>query len=156
VPSCENIDQKNPRRVIRALEVIELTGRAFSDQRAEWKIPSVKLIGLEMDRADLHERINARVDAMFKAGLVDETRALLKKGLRENQTASQALGYKQVIEHLEGKIALPETIEMVKLRTRQFAKRQFTWFKRKLPCQWIQVKKSDNARDIAASLINLV
>jgi tRNA dimethylallyltransferase len=79
---------------------------------------------------------------MFKRGLVDETRELLKRGLRENRTASQALGYKQVIEHLDGAAGLDETIELVKLRTRQFAKRQLTWFKRQLPVQWMNASEN--------------
>ena len=78
---------------------------------------------------DLHARINARVDAMFARGLVDETRELLKRGLAENKTAMQAIGYRQVVEHLRGERSLAETIELVKIRTRQFAKRQLTWFR---------------------------
>jgi len=139
----EKIDRKNPRRVIRALEVIRVTGRPFSEQRSTWREIETPLIGLECERDDLHQRINSRVDEMFGAGLVEETCALLKQGLRENQTASQALGYKQVIEHLDGGASLAETIELVKLRTRQFAKRQMTWFKRQLPCKWFNAGSID-------------
>jgi tRNA dimethylallyltransferase len=144
----EKIDRNNPRRVIRALEVIRITGKPFSSQRAEWERPQAKLIALDVDRAELQKRINERVDKMFAAGLFEETRGLLQRGLRENRTASQALGYKQVIEHLDGKYSLNEAIELVKLRTRQFAKRQLTWFKRQLPCEWIRVENGRPLVDI--------
>jgi tRNA dimethylallyltransferase len=103
----EKIDKQNPRRVIRAVEVIRLTGKKFSEQRAEWKsdVRSRKLemlFALSRQADDLHARINARVDAMFARGLVDETRKLLKHGLAENKTAMQAIGYRQVVEHLRG------------------------------------------------------
>ena len=137
----EKIDRQNPRRVIRALEVIRLTGKPFSAQRAKWENaqPVPGFFGLEMNRDALHARINHRVDAMIAAGLANETHDLLKRGLRENRTASQALGYRQMIDHFDGKASLAETVELIKLRTRQFAKRQLTWFKRQLPCQWIPV-----------------
>ena len=97
--------------------------------------------------ADLRARINARVDAMFARGLVDETRELLKHGLAENKTAMQAIGYRQVVDYLRGEprklSGLPETIELVKIRTRQFAKRQLTWFRAQPGMQWIELKPDD-------------
>jgi tRNA dimethylallyltransferase len=142
-PKCfEQIDRSNARRVVRALEVIRITGKPFSEQRAEWKETNARIVGLEMERETLHRRIDRRVDEMFKRGLVDETRELLTRGLRENRTASQALGYKQVIEHLDGVVGLEETIALVKVRTRQFAKRQLTWFKRQLPVRWMNVSEN--------------
>lgn len=153
----ESIDRDNPRRVVRALEVIRLTGKPFSEQRAQWSSSEKQrlVIGLEMNRESLHQRINQRVDSMFAAGLVEETRELLKMGLRENRTAAQALGYKQVIEHLDGANSLSTTIELVKLRTRQFVKRQLTWFKRQLPCQWFDVSKAKSPGEIAEQLIDI-
>ncbi|HUS37438.1 MAG TPA: tRNA (adenosine(37)-N6)-dimethylallyltransferase MiaA [Verrucomicrobiae bacterium] len=150
----ERIDKSNPRRLVRALEVIRITGKPFSEQRAEWKETKARIVGLEMDRETLHRRIDRRVDEMFKRGLVDETRELLKRGLRENRTASQALGYKQVIEHLDGAAGLDETIELVKMRTRQFAKRQLTWFKRQLPVRWMNA--SENVVDELIDIHKLV
>jgi tRNA dimethylallyltransferase len=141
--------------VVRAIEVIRLTGKPFSEQRADWKEISARIIGLEMERDALHERINQRVDEMFRLGLVAETRELLQRGLRENRTASQALGYKQVIEHLDGVRSLEDTVEMVRLRTRQFAKRQFTWFKRQLPVQWTKVMPGEKPAEIADRLIDI-
>ena len=160
----EKIDKQNPRRVIRAVEVIRLTGKPFSAQRAEWKSDSTihgsrfttRLYCFTRQPADLHARINARVDAMFARGLVDETRALLQRGLTDNQTAMQAIGYRQVVEHLRGERALPETIELVKIRTRQFAKRQLTWFRRQLDPEWMELKPEESLDSIAANLLQAV
>ena len=85
--------------------------------------PESRFFCLTRSSPDLHTRINAGVDSMFLHGLVDETRNLLKHGLAENKTALQAIGYRQVVEHLNGERPLKETIELVKIRTRQFAKR---------------------------------
>ena len=156
----ETIDKKNPRRVIRAVEVIRLTGQPFSKQRAEWKSevhsPRSTVQGQKQEffclaRAtdDLRQRIDARVDAMFARGLVDETRELLKRGLEENKTAMQAIGYRQVVEHLRGERALKETIELVKIRTRQFAKRQLTWFRARKNLEWIELKPDESLENPA-------
>jgi tRNA dimethylallyltransferase len=100
----------------------------------------------------LHARINARVDEMFRRGLVDETRELLQRGLEQNQTAMQAIGYRQVVEHLQGVRSLAETIELVKQRTRQFAKRQLTWFRRQLAPKWIELKPDEPLETVLANL----
>jgi tRNA dimethylallyltransferase len=144
----ENIDKQNPRRVIRAVEVIRLTGKPFSEQRAEWNSCHLSPVTCHFycftrSPADLHARINARVEAMFACGLVDETRELLKRGLAQYKTAMQAIGYRQVVECLQGERSLPETIELVKIRTRQFAKRQLTWFRAQPGTQWIELKPGD-------------
>ena len=151
-PECyDKIDKENPRRVIRAVEVIRLTGKKFSAQRAEWKPssilhpPSSPLYCFTRPVEEMHRRINARVDEMFARGLVEETRELLKHGLAENKFAMQAIGYRQVVEHLRGEhplsgTALAETVELVKIRTRQFAKRQLTWFRRHGNCEWVELE----------------
>jgi len=142
----EKIDRQNPRRVIRAIEVIRLTGRKFSEQRANWSagastLPTAaRIFAFTRPIPDLHARIHARVDEMFARGLVEETRQLLDRGLAQNKTASQALGYRQVMEHLRGEHTLAQTIELVKIKTRQFAKRQMTWFRRHGNCDWIELK----------------
>jgi tRNA dimethylallyltransferase len=156
------IDQKNARRIIRAVEVIRLTGRPFSAQRAEWSshqrlgVPpgDSSIHGLLRSNEDLHARLNQRVEQMFAAGLVEETRALLHRGLEQNRTAMQAIGYRQVVEHLRGERSLEETIERVKIRTRQFAKRQMTWFRRQLEVEWISVDGSTTTEEIAARVIS--
>ncbi len=137
----QKVDRQNPRRVMRAIEVIRITGRPFSEQRADWQagrraVPG-HFIGLTRPAGELSERIRRRVDEMFARGLIGETESLLRCGLGENVTALQALGYRQVVEHLRGERPLAETIELVKIRTRQFAKRQLTWFRRQMKLDWI-------------------
>jgi tRNA dimethylallyltransferase len=163
--ACEKIDKKNPRRVIRAVEVIRLTGKPFSAQQSRWGeatgepgVGSSRCDDRTAPRAvptktnffcfvrqpdDLHTRINTRVDAMFQRGLVDEARELLKHGLEQNKTAMQAIGYRQVVEHLRGERPLAENVELVKIRTRQFAKRQLTWFRAQKNLEWIELKPDD-------------
>jgi tRNA dimethylallyltransferase len=100
-------------------------------------------------------RINLRVDEMFRRGLVAETEQLLKQGLAQNRTALQALGYRQVSEYLQGHRSLPETIELVKCRTRQYAKRQMTWFRRQLSVRWLQISTNDTPAVIAGQITQL-
>jgi tRNA dimethylallyltransferase len=168
------IDQKNPRRIIRAIEVIRLTQRPFSAQRSNWStlgasasrrhvdpngpacetpaLPGSRIIAFSRPTSDLHARINARVDAMFARGLVEETRHLLEHGLAQNKTAMQALGYRQVVEHLRGERGLLETIDLVKIKTRQFAKRQMTWFRRHGNCEWIELKSGKSYEQLIGCL----
>lgn len=153
----EKIDKQNPRRVIRAVEVIRLTGKKFSEQRVDWKAEGKRLkaeviFALTRKTDDLHARINIRVDEMFRHGLVDETRELLQRGLEQNQTAMQAIGYRQVVEHLRGERSLAETVQQVKIRTRQFAKRQLTWFRRQLNPEWIELKPDESLETVVANL----
>jgi tRNA dimethylallyltransferase len=135
------IDRANPRRVIRALEVVRLTGRSFSEQRARWTGHPVTdlFFGLARSGPDLGARIDGRVDEMFARGLVRETERLLEGGLAESHTAMQAIGYRQVVEHLRGERSQAETIRLVKQRTRQFAKRQLTWFRRQFSPEWLNL-----------------
>ena len=153
----EKIDKQNPRRVIRAVEVIRLSGKKFSEQRAEWKSEAPRqksgaIFCLTRRAEDLHARINVRVDDMFSRGLVEETRELLRRGLAENKTAMQAIGYRQVAEHLRGVRSLPETIELVKICTRQFAKRQLTWFRRHGNCRWLDLAPDETAESCAEKI----
>jgi tRNA dimethylallyltransferase len=161
----ERIDKKNPRRVIRAVEVIRLTGKAFSNQRADWNSCHVSRVTCHFycftrSPDDLHARINARVDAMFARGLVDETRELLKHGLAENKTAMQAIGYRQVVDYLRGEprklSGLPETIELVKIRTQQFAKRQLTWFRAQKNLEWIELKPDEPLEKCALKICEAI
>jgi tRNA dimethylallyltransferase len=166
----EKIDKQNPRRVIRAVEVIRLTGKKFSEQRAEWKVGSSRCDDRMAQRAvptktsfcftrqpaHMHARINARVDAMFARGLVEETRALLQHGLAENKTAMQAIGYRQVVEYLRDERSLTETIELVKSRTRQFAKRQLTWFRRHGNMEWIELNPEESVEECVQRICELI
>ena len=104
---------------------------------------------LDWPRQELHRRIDRRVDAMFAAGLVDEVRGLLASDRPLSQTAGQAVGYREVIEHLEGVRDLAETIELVKTHTRQFAKRQGTWFRSLSECRFVAVSEPLDAAGVA-------
>jgi len=152
----DEIDLQNRRRVVRAVEVIRLTGRPFSQQRAAWpeRAPALagRSFGLSRSRDDLIRRINVRVDRMFADGLIEETKGLLVRGLEGNRTAMQAIGYRQVVEHLRGERSRLETVELVKIRTRQFAKRQATWFHGQLDLAWLEVEPSESPADTAARL----
>jgi tRNA dimethylallyltransferase len=155
----ERIDRQNPRRVIRAVEVIRLTGKPFSAQRTPWQPPSPApaasslCFGFTRPTADLHQRIEIRIDAMFQRGWVAETEHLLERGLAENQTAMQALGYRQIVEHLRGVRSLTETIDLVKRRTRQFARRQRTWFRRQLPLTWITLEPQTDLESTVRAIL---
>jgi tRNA dimethylallyltransferase len=153
----EKIDRQNPRRVVRAVEVIRLTGKKFSEQRSDWNTHHSPLAirhfyCFTRPAADMHARINTRVDEMFRRGIVAETEQLLKHGLAGNKFAMQAIGYRQVVEHLRGERGLAETIELVKTRTRQFAKRQLTWFRRHGNCEWIELKPGEPAAETLAKI----
>lgn len=163
----EMIDKQNPRRVIRAVEVIRLTGQKFSQQRAEWKsevhsqpstVRSQRPAFFCLTRAtdDMRRRIDARVDEMFTRGLVDETRELLKRGLEQNKTAMQAIGYRQVVEHLRGERSLPETVELVKIKTRQFAKRQLTWFRAQRNLEWMEIKPDEVPKETVQKICSTI
>ena len=135
------IDPKNLRRVIRALEIIRQTQQPASTQRRQWttKTTLPPLIILFRPAASLQKRIHQRVEAMFQAGLVEETKTLLKCGIRENPVASCALGYRQVLHHLENQNPLSETIDRVKTKTWQFARRQLTWFRKQKHTIWLDL-----------------
>jgi len=168
------IDKKNSRRVIRAVEVIRLTSKPISAQKSRWGERTREPLLVEDDGSpgvsphqikfycfsrhadDLRRRIEARVDEMFQRGLVDETRELLKRGLEQNQTAMQAIGYRQVVEHLRGERGLAETIELVKTRTRQFAKRQLTWFRAQKGMDWIELKPGETLEDYVRRVHEMV
>lgn len=138
----EGIDRKNRRRVVRALEVIRLSGKPFSSQRAQWSAEhgtrnAELFFGLTRISEELRARIDARVDEMFARGLVAETERLMSQGLGLNRTALQAIGYRQVVEHLRGERSLADTRALVRQKTRQFAKRQMTWFRLQFRLEWL-------------------
>ncbi len=132
------IDAQNLRRVIRALEVIEITGKPFTanlPREKSERYPNAKQYGLRVDREELDRRIDLRVDKMFDEGLIDETAALVEAGLLLGTTAKLALGYAQVLSYMGGQISDP--IEATKIATRQYARRQETWFNRDERINWI-------------------
>jgi tRNA dimethylallyltransferase len=134
------IDQQNERRVIRALEVIEITGKPFTANlpREDSSLyPNALQFGLVMDRAELGARVEARVDRMWEAGFVDEVDRLISEGITKATTARRALGYAQIITMRNGDISEDLAIEETKRATRQYVRRQETWFSRDVRIKWI-------------------
>jgi tRNA dimethylallyltransferase len=138
--AAELIRPENGRRIVRALEVVELTGRPFgaSLPRLEYADPQTVQIGLDIDRESLDRRIAERVDAMFTGGFVDEVRHLLDHGLAEGRTAPRAIGYRQVVAHLRGELSQAEAREQTVTATRRFARRQDSWFRKDPRVVWIR------------------
>lgn len=124
-----NIDFKNRRRVIRALEIILKKGHPLSKQREKLE-PEIEFlqIGLEVPRQGLYQRINERVDEMLRKGLIEETKQLLNRGYDFSLPAFSAIGYREMRDYLEGKLSLDDTLNKIKKTSRNFAKRQITWF----------------------------
>ncbi|TDE41973.1 tRNA (adenosine(37)-N6)-dimethylallyltransferase MiaA [Nonomuraea mesophila] len=144
LPAAEAILPSNGRRIVRALEVIEHSGRPFSATMPSYEAvyPSVQ-IGIEVPRPVLDERIAVRVERMWRAGLVDEVRELLGKGLAEGRTASRALGYAQVVRFLEGEWSEEQAIAETVRLTRRFARRQESWFRRDPRVCWLPYDAPD-------------
>ncbi|CAB4589331.1 MAG: tRNA (adenosine(37)-N6)-dimethylallyltransferase MiaA [Actinobacteria bacterium] len=135
------IPQENIRRVIRALEVIEITGKPYTanlPREASSKYPHAKQFGLVMDRETLDIRIDARVNQMWQLGFVDEVETLINQGILDGKTARAAIGYAQIIKLKHGEMSEPEAKEDTARATRQYARRQETWFSRDMRIQWIK------------------
>ncbi|WP_123670292.1 tRNA (adenosine(37)-N6)-dimethylallyltransferase MiaA [Actinocorallia herbida] len=143
--AAKTILPSNGRRIVRALEVIEITGRPFTATLPEhrYRDPRTVQIGLLVPRPELDERIALRVDRMWEAGLVAEVRALEEKGLREGRTAAAALGYAQVLRHLSGEWTQEQAKEETVRATRRFARRQESWFRRDPRIQWLPYDAPD-------------
>jgi tRNA dimethylallyltransferase len=142
--AAEAILPSNGRRVVRALEVVELTGRPFAasmpDPRPHY--PAV-VLGLDRDPAELDERVATRVDRMWDDGFVDEVAALAADGLREGPTAGRALGYAQVLRQLDGTLSAVEAREETVRTTRRFVRRQRSWFRRDGAVTWLDAADAD-------------
>lgn len=144
---------QNPQRLMRALEVIESTGRSIVAFRSSQKVKrdfNIIKIGLELSKEDLHHNINKRVDRMIEEGLVEEVRSL--QGYRD-VNALQTVGYSEIFEHLDGKISLETAIEEIKRNTRQYAKRQMTWFRKDKEINWINANQTDEILRMAQKLV---
>ena len=156
------IPKENLRRVVRALEVIEITGKPFTanlprvdskDQPINVRYPNAKQFGLVMDRSNLQERIDLRVERMWSAGFVAEVAELMERGILAGKSAQRALGYAQIIKFLEGKVSEEAAMEETKRASRQYARRQETWFSRDSRIQWINQRSTD---DRLATLISAI
>lgn len=145
------------RRVIRALEVYELTGIPLSRQaKKERNLPYYPcVLGLNRDRQELYARINLRVDEMIKDGLVEEVAGLLQQGYSRDLTAMQGLGYKEIAAYLTGECTLDRAIEILKRDTRHFAKRQLTWFRNDPQIKWFDLT-AFSEKEITAQILNYI
>ena len=139
--SATQIDARNVRRTIRALEVTLGTGRPFSEQRKKTACPyAVLLVGLKRPRVELYERIDRRIDAMLAGGLLEEVKQLLDKGYSSQLPTLSAIGYREMIAYLEGRMSLEEAVVQMKRITRRFVRHQGAWFSEKDPViHWFQV-----------------
>jgi tRNA dimethylallyltransferase len=155
--AASKMEPNNRRRIIRALEVCKGSGTTFSSFGPgldQYPATNIALVGIRWSREALGHRIETRVHAMVEAGLVEEVRSLVSTSDGLSRTASQALGYKEVIAHLEGHITLTEAIDLIVLRTRQFAVRQERWFRRDPRILWIDIE--DNAPSAASKVAPVV
>lgn len=147
------IDLKNPKRVIRALEIIHQTGKKYSvlkNQPKKLRDFDILKIGLDMPREELFERINQRVDRMLEAGLIEEVRSL--KSCRE-LTALQTVGYTEFFDYFDGKYNLEEAVRLCKRNTRRYAKRQLTWFRKDKSIHWFTPDSYDKITSLIRSFI---
>ena len=140
---AETVHMNNIKRVIRAIEFYKQTGTKFSQHNAEEKQKetpyNLGMYVLNMDREKLYGRINLRVDKMMSAGLEEEVRGLLDKGYSENLVSMQGLGYKEFMPYFKGEWTLENAVEEIKQKTRHFAKRQLTWFRRQTDGTWVDM-----------------
>lgn len=138
--SAEKIHPNNLRRVIRAIEIYKVTGKTMTQVNTESKrepIYDSLIIGIDVPRQLLYDRINIRVDNMMKMGLLEEVEALKNAKADKSSTAMQAIGYKELFAYLEGESSLEEAVEKIKLESRRYAKRQMTWLRRNDKINWI-------------------
>ncbi|MBA7606505.1 tRNA dimethylallyltransferase [subsurface metagenome] len=147
-------------RIVRALEVYELTGQPIStlQEISKGRKPNYDLtmIGLKRRREELYQRINQRVEKMIEEGLVKEVKGLLKKGFSKNLIALKGLDYKEIIGYLDGEYDLKEAIRLLKRNSRRFAKRQLTWFNQDKRIHWIEIRKENSASKVTSQIAKML
>ncbi len=140
--AAERMHPANVRRTIRALEVIDITGRPFSSYRVAWddreSVYDLRAAGLTLPLEELSRRIDDRVDSLIARGWVEEVLALKAAGVQFSTTSLQALGYAQILDHLDGRLTLGQAVEETKQRTRKFARRQLRWFRADPRINWFE------------------
>jgi tRNA dimethylallyltransferase len=154
--SAAKMDATKVRRIIRALEVYNATGKPISDLHSiqEAKIPFEAVqFGLQWERKELYHRIERRVDEMIENGLIEEVRGLLVKGYSRNANALNTVGYKEAFDFIDGTITKEEMIRLIKQNTRHFAKRQLTWFRADKRIKWIPVNDETNWSSITERIL---
>ena len=145
--SAEKIHENNLRRVIRALEIYKTTGKTMTQvnlESVQEPLYDSLIIGLDVERQMLYERINRRVHIMISDGLLNEVREIMKMGINKDTTAMQAIGYKELVSYFEGHCTLDEAIEKIKQESRRYAKRQMTWLRRNEKINWIVLQNDYN------------
>lgn len=158
--AAERIHPNDRRRIIRALEVYELTGVPISRLQAQWDQDRTRydciVLGLRREKEDQSHRINERVRRMIDQGLIDEVQNLLAEPQPLSETARKAVGYAEIINYLESRCTLAEAVEMIKINTRRLAKAQRTWFKRFLDTRWIDVEADADVPRVADRSMQLL
>lgn len=156
---ADSVSPNNVKKVIRALSFYEMTGEKLSEHNKRERERSspfdFSYFVLTMDRTKLYERIEHRVDLMFKMGLIDEVKNLMERGYDRSMVSMQGIGYKEVIDYLNGETSLDECIQIIKRDTRHFAKRQLTWFKREKIVTYINKDDFGNEADCLKEMIRL-
>ncbi|MBQ5777607.1 MAG: tRNA (adenosine(37)-N6)-dimethylallyltransferase MiaA [Oscillospiraceae bacterium] len=155
------VHENNVKRVIRALEIYNATGKTATEHDEETKRKpkryDARYVGVNFrDREKLYERINLRVDMMIEQGLVSEVEKLLSEGVPETATSLQAIGYKELCAHIRGEKSLKEAIDEIKLASRRYAKRQITWFGRNKETKWIYAEETESFSSLLQDLINFL
>ena len=155
--AADRVHPNNLVRVIRALEVYELTGKPISALQRQWTMDEprypFRAFGLDMPREALYRRIEDRVDLMVEAGLVEEVKGLLDRGYPRNCVAMQSFGYKELIDYVDGLRRLDEAIALLKQNTRRFAKRQLTWFRNDPRIEWLDISQFSSMEGIVDNLL---
>jgi tRNA dimethylallyltransferase len=153
--AAERINPNDSKRIIRALEVYQLTGKPISSLQKQWNRRNVKhdwtIIGLRREKTDTSGRINKRVKKMIVAGFIDEVKSLLAEDKPLSRQARCAIGYAEIIEYLNGQISLEDAIELIKKNTRRLAKNQRTWFKTFKNVHWLDIEPDEPPEKILAS-----
>ncbi len=157
---AERIHPNDYKRIERALEVYELTGKPLSELQTQWSADGLRypgcVIGLRREKEDASRRINARVKLMVEMGLVEEVRGLLERPNGLSEQARQGLGYAQIIDHLEGRMSLADAVEQIKILTRRFAKHQRTWYRKFHMAQWVDIGAEESKASIAERVVGLL
>jgi tRNA dimethylallyltransferase len=158
--AAEEIHPNNVKKVIRALEFYQSTGKPISEHNEEQRkkespYQSLYLV-LNQDRAVLYDRIEKRIDQMMEEGLVEEVTNLKNQGCHRDMVSMKGLGYKEILAYLDGELPLPEAVELLKKETRHFAKRQLTWFRREKEPVWIDKGQFETEEEILAYILELL
>ncbi len=155
--AARRIHPNDEKRIVRAMEVYQLTGKPISQLQTQWDAERKRyecvFLGLRRDKADLHGRINRRAKRMIEAGLKDEVASLLAEPKGLSPQAAQGVGYAEMIAHLQGRSSLSEALEQIKINTRKLAKRQRTWHRRWRDVQWFDVAPEETSEQIVDRIL---